>query len=94
MAKYGISKEGADAMRNLASNLKKGTDDIKEGGNTLRSEISGIGEGLGVYEEQILELVAEINLAQTKGEQAVEELIRKVNSKASDIDSLVSAGLA
>lgn len=94
MAKYGISKEGADSMRNLASSLQKGTDDIREGGNALRSEITGIGEGLGVYEEQILELVAEINLAQTKGQQAVETLISKANHKAADIESLVSAGLA
>lgn len=94
MAKYGISKEGADSMRNLASRLQKGTDDIREGGNALRSEITGIGEGLGVYEEQILELVAEINLAQTKGQQAVETLISKANNKAADIESLVSAGLA
>lgn len=94
MAKYGISKEGADSMRNLANSLKKGTEDIREGGNALRSEISGIGEGLGVYEEQILELVVEVNLVQTKGQQAVDTLITKVNRKAADIDSLVSAGLA
>lgn len=94
MARYGISKEGADSMRNLANSLRRGTDDIREGGNNLRSEIAGIGEGLGVYEEQILELVTEINLAQTKGQQAVETLITKANNKAADIDSLVSAGLA
>ena len=93
MARYGISKEGADSMRSLASDLKKSTDDIKEGGKTLRSEISGIGDGLGIYEDQILDLVAEINLAQTKGEQAVELLLTKVNKKASDIEALVSAGL-
>ena len=59
MAKYGISKEGADSMRNLASSLQKGTDDIREGGNALRSEITGIGEGLG--EQAVETLISKAN---------------------------------
>ena len=94
MARYGISKEGADSMRNLAGSLRRGTEDIQEGGNTLRSSIASMGEELGIYEEEILEVVAEINLAQNKGHQAIETLITKANKKAAEIDALVSAGLA
>ena len=94
MAVYGISREGAGSLRNLANSLRKETDEITEAGQTLRNSIMSEGEGLGVYEEQILELVGEINLAQVKGSQAVETLITKANQKASEIDSLVVAGLA
>ena len=55
MAVYGISKEGADALKQLATDMSTLNNDIQECGQKLTAKVSGLGEGLGIYEEQILE---------------------------------------
>ena len=57
MAVYGISKEGADALKQLATDMSTLNNDIQECGQKLTAKVSGLGEGLGIYEEQILELI-------------------------------------
>lgn len=93
MTRYAISQQGADALRQLAQDIRTSVDSISDDGNALRGAIAGL-QGLGVYESQITEAVAGVNLAATKGSQAVESLITKLNGKASEIDVLVSAGLS
>lgn len=68
--------------------------DIQECGKKLTTKISGLGEGLGIYEEQILELVAGVNQTQEKGRESVELLTNKVKKMAADVEAMVSAGLA
>ena len=53
MAVYGISKEGADALKQLATDMSTLNNDIQECGQKLTAKVSGLGEGLGIYEEQI-----------------------------------------
>lgn len=60
MAVYGISKEGADALKQLATDMSTLNNDIQECGQKLTAKVSGLGEGLGIYEEQILELMMPI----------------------------------
>lgn len=93
MARYAISQQGADALRQLAQDIRTSVDSISDDGNALRGTVAGL-QDLGVHESQITEAVAGVNLAATKGSQAVESLITKLNGKASEIDALVSAGLA
>ena len=93
MAKYGISKEGADSLKQLATDMSTLNNDIQECGRRLTSKVSGLGEGLGLYEDQILDLVANINRTQEKGRESVELLANKVKKMASDVETLVSAGL-
>lgn len=94
MTRYAISQQGADALRQLAQDIRTSVvDSISDDGNALRGAIARL-QGLGVYESQITEAVAGVNLAATKGSQAVESLITKLNGKASEIDALVSAGLS
>ena len=50
MAVYGISKEGADALKQLATDMGNLNNDIQECGKKLTTKISGLGEGLGIYE--------------------------------------------
>ena len=57
MAKFGINKEGVAALRQLEKDLKSINTEIETSGKTLKAAVSGIGEGLGIYEEKILELV-------------------------------------
>ncbi len=55
--------------------------------------MSGIGEGLGIYEEKILELVDSVNNTQRTGRESVEQLTGKISDKITDIEELISAGL-
>lgn len=93
MAKYGISAEGVSALNQLATDMSTINDDIEENGRTLKSKVASIGDGLGVYEDEILDLVADVNNAQEKGRESVNQLTQKVKSLASDIQGLVSMGL-
>lgn len=93
MATYGISREGVDALKQLATDMSSLNDDIEECGNKLTSTVSGLSEGLGIYEEQILDLISQVNSTQEKGRGSVELLTTKVNKLASDVEALVNAGL-
>ena len=94
MAVYGISKEGADALKQLATDMSTLNNDIQECGKKLATKISGLGEGLGIYESHILELIAGVNQTQEKGRESVELLTTKVKKMAADVEAMVSAGLA
>ena len=68
MAVYGISKEGANALKQLATDMSNLNNDIQECGKKLTAKIGGLGEGLGIYESQILELVAGVNQSRQLGQ--------------------------
>lgn len=94
MAVYGISKEGAEALKQLATDMSNLNNDIQECGKRLTMKISGLGEGLGIYEDQILDLVVGVNQTQEKGRESVSLLTTKVKKMAADVEAMVSAGLA
>lgn len=94
MAVYGISKEGADALKQLATDMGNLNNDIQECGKKLTTKISGLGEGLGLYESKILELVSSVNQTQEKGRESVELLTTKIKKMAADVEAMVSAGFA
>ena len=93
MAKFGINKEGVAALRQLEKDLKSINTEIETSGKTLKAAVSGIGEGLGIYEEKILELVDSVNNTQRTGRESVEQLTGKISDKISDIEELIRAGL-
>lgn len=93
MTRYGISSEGALALKKLAKDMRGLNDDIEENGQTLLSTISGIGEGLGIYEEKIIDLVSSVNATQDKGRESVEQLSTRIEKLASNVEALVSSGL-
>jgi hypothetical protein len=93
MAKFGINKEGVAALRQLEKDLKSINTEIETSGKTLKAAVSGIGEGLGIYEEKILELVDSVNNTQRTGRESVEQLTGKISDKITDIEELISAGL-
>ncbi len=93
MAKYGISNEGVQSLNQLASDMSKLNDDIEKAGKTLKATISGYGDGLGIYEEKINDLVDCVNAAQEKGRESVEQLTEAIKKLAQTVQDLVSAGL-
>ena len=93
MANYDISSEGVESLNQLASDMSKLNDEIEKAGKTLKSTVSGYGDGLGIYEDQINELVDRVNAAQEGGREAVEQLTAQIKKLAQTVQDLVSAGL-
>lgn len=93
MAKYGISQEGVEALNQLASDMMNINNDIEQSGRTLKGQVSGLSDGLGVYEEEIIELVDEVNNAQEKGRESLIKLSTKAKELANQVYELLNAGL-
>ena len=93
MAKYDISAKGAADLRQLAKDLNTINSDIENNGKTLKKAVANIGNRLGTYEDKILELVQSVTASQKKGRDSVDQLAKKITALASEIETLVSAGL-
>ena len=93
MAKYGINKEGVEALNQLANDLGNINKDIEDDGKKLKTSVASLSDNLGIYEDQILELVDKVNSAQEKGRESIQQLSGTVKKKASEAEELVNAGL-
>ena len=69
------------------------SNEIEQNGVTLKTKISGLSDGLGVYEEEINGLVDEVNKAQEKGREALTQLSTKARELAGVVSELLNAGL-
>lgn len=93
MAKYGINKEGVASLNQLANDLGTINKDIEDDGKKLKTTVSGLSDNLGIYEEQIIELIDRVNTEQQKGRDSIQQLSAKVKKMADDADALVNMGL-
>ena len=93
MAKYGINKEGVASLNQLANDLSSINKDIEDDGKKLNTTVSGLADNLGIYEDQINELIDKVNAEQQKGRDSIQQLSGKVKKMASDAEALVNAGL-
>lgn len=93
MAKYGINKEGVASLNQLANDLRTINKDIEDDGKKLKTTVSGLSDNLGIYEEQIIELIDKVNTEQQKGRDSIQQLSVKVKKMADDADALVNMGL-
>lgn len=93
MAKYGISREGVEALRQLSSDMGTLNASIEQSGIKLHHTIAGYEEGLGVYAEEIEELIFNVNAAQADGRESVETLKTQLDKLASNIEGLINMGL-
>ena len=59
----------------------------------MKSTVSGLSDNLGIYEEQIIELIDKVNTEQQKGRDSIQQLSAKVKKMADDADALVNMGL-
>ena len=57
MARYAISAEGAASMRALAKQLYTEANAILESSSVLEAKVSAVGNGLGIYESEILSII-------------------------------------
>ena len=93
MAKYGISQEGVDSLNQLASDMMNINNDIEQCGRTLKSQVNGLSNELGVYADEINELVDEVNNAQEKGRESLIKLSVKAKELANQVSELLNSGL-
>ena len=93
MAKYGINKEGVASLNQLANDLGTINKGIEDDGKRLKTTISGLSDNLGIYDEQINELIDKVNAEQQKGRDSIQQLSAKVKKMADDADALVNMGL-
>lgn len=93
MAKYQISEKGVADLKKLAADMSKINDDIDSNGKKLTTVLSGLSDELGIYEDDILNLVSSVNAAKEKGRESIDVLTEKINRLAEDVEELVNAGL-
>ena len=90
MARYAISAEGAASMRALAKQLYTEANAILESSATLEAKVSAVGDGLGIYESEILGIVQQSRNTLKANRDEILDLAQRVLQKADEIDELVS----
>lgn len=93
MAKYQISEKGVAELKKLAADMSSLNNDIDDNGRKLTAVIGGLSDGLGIYEDEIMDLVSSVNATKEKGRESVDVLTEKINKLADDVEELVNAGL-
>ena len=93
MTRYGISKEGVNALTQLATDIGSINGEIEESGQVLTTAVEAIGDELGTYEDEIIDLVRNVKTAQEKGRDSAEHLSGEISKMASDVEELVNSGL-
>lgn len=93
MAKFGINQAGVDALNQLAEDMSRLNTEIEGNGTTLKTKVTSLKENLGIYGEEILELIGTVNKTQEKGRDSVEYLVSEIRKLADTVQELVNAGL-
>lgn len=93
MAKYGLNKEGVTSLNQLANDLSSINNDIIDDGKKLKNTIASYGDDLGVFEDEILAIIDDVNAKQRKGSEAIQQLSAKVKKMATDAEALINEGL-
>ncbi len=93
MAKYAISKEGAEAMSALAKGLLINANDIINTSQVLNQKIAVLNDGLGTYANEINELINRNLSTLQKNRADIIGLANKIKTKANEISELVNMGL-
>lgn len=88
MARFAISPEGAAAMRALGKRLSDTASSLQESNAALEAKVSAAGDGLGVYESQILELIHQGQGALNSNLDSIRRLSQKAAQKALEIEQL------
>ena len=91
MARYAISAEGAAAFRTLARQLYIEANSIMESSAALEARISVVGDGLGIYEAEILSIVQRGKNALITNRDDILKLAQLLNKKADEIEAFTGS---
>lgn len=89
MAKYAISHEGAENLRKLSNNLLNGTVALDDAGTLLERQMLALGDRLGIYEDEIFELIDKHKRTLNTNSAEFVELSNKILDKAEEITTLL-----
>ena len=92
MAKYAISQEGADAMRQVSQNICSSVDGIEQSTKNLKSRIMSYMDELGVYGLDIWAMTLQIDSILEDKREALLELAEKAAQKSDEILELIGLG--
>lgn len=92
MAKFAISVEGAHSMKDLASGLLQCTNAINDLNAGLVKRIVAIENGLGIYGEDINNIVIQSNLKINEVQDSINFLAQRINQKSDEILALLGLG--
>lgn len=90
MAKYAISQEGVDAMKQLSEDITSSLDGIGRATVKLQNQIKEFMEELGVYGLDIWAMTLQINGIMEDNRDALMELAEKVQKKSEEILELIN----
>lgn len=89
MAKYAISEEGVSQLQKLSKSIISDTENIYEAGISLKNNISSLGEGLGIYENEIIDLVNHNQATLQSNREVFKQLSDSIVKKADEICGLM-----
>ena len=90
MARYAINAEGAASMRALAKQLYTEANAILESSSILETKVSAVGDGLGIYESEIISVIQQGRNTLKSNRDDILNLSQRVLQKADEIDELIS----
>ena len=88
MARYAISAEGAASMRTLAKQLYIEVNSFLESFAALEAKISAVGDGLGIYESEILGIIQHSRNTLKANQNDILNLAQQALQKADEIEAL------
>lgn len=93
MAVYAINAEGAGSMRQLEQDMRRLGDEIDECYQKLAMQVKTNEENLGIYADELLDMLEDIRRTQSIGNEALTDLSRSVHAMAEKIESLIQSGI-
>jgi len=93
VAKFAINQEGANSLKNLANGMLININEIIEYGQRLKREVSSVEESLGIYGDEINQIIASNTHTLAKNRDDIVQLATRISAKADDVLALVAMGL-
>lgn len=93
MTKYAISKEGAEALNQLANDLLNNANNIIETNQRLEQITSSLYDNLGIYGDEIISIIHQNRNTLNINREDIISLAQRVKKQAADVENLVSMGL-
>ena len=90
VARYAISAEGAASMRALARQLYAEANAILEASTILETKVAAVGDGLGIYESELLGIIQQGRNTLKVNRDDILDLAQRVLQKADEIEELVA----
>ncbi len=93
MAKYAISKEGAESLNQLSNNLFINANNIVEANAHLEQVMGSLDDGLGIYGDEIIGIIHRNRQILNNNREAIENLAMQLKKQAREVEEMVAMEL-